>query len=104
MALDPERVRQLEAWQTAAGRWLCQACRRKTSMTAGTIFHRSRLPLTDWFAAVSFVTSQKNGVSVVGLERVLGMGSYSTAWTWMHKLRRAMSARTGLARRCGRGG
>jgi transposase-like protein len=48
------------------------------------------LPLTDWFAAVWFVTSQKNGVSALGLQRVLGMGSYRTAWTWMHKLRRAM--------------
>jgi hypothetical protein len=79
-----------EAWQTAAGLWLCRSCRRKTSVTAGTIFHRSRLPLTDWFAAVWFVTSQKNGVSALGLQRVLGMGSYRTAWTWMHKLRRAM--------------
>jgi transposase-like protein len=79
-----------EAWQTAAGLWLCRSCRHKTSVTAGTIFHRSRLPLTDWFAAVWFVTSQENGVSALGLQRVLGMGSYRTAWTWMHKLRRAM--------------
>jgi hypothetical protein len=59
-------------------------------VTAGTIFHRSRLPLTDWFAAVWFVTAQKNGVSALGLQRALGLGSYRTAWTWMHKLRRAM--------------
>jgi hypothetical protein len=61
------------------GLWLCRSCRRKTSVTAGTIFHRSRLPLTDWFAAVWFVTSQKNGVSALGLQRVLGMGAYRTA-------------------------
>jgi hypothetical protein len=79
-----------EAWETASGLWLCRGCRRKTSVTAGTIFHRSRLPLTDWFAAVWFVTAQKNGVSALGLQRVLGLGSYRTAWTWMHKLRRAM--------------
>jgi hypothetical protein len=79
-----------EAGETAGGLWLCRSCRRKTSVTAGTIFHRSRLPLTAWFAAVWFVTSQKNGVSALGLQRVLGMGSYCTAWTWMHKLRRAM--------------
>ena len=78
------------AWRTSSGLWLCQSCRRKTSVTAGTIFHRSRMPLTDWFAAVWFVTSQKNGVSALGLQRVLGFGSYQTAWAWMHKLRRAM--------------
>lgn len=79
-----------EAWRTKAGLWMCTACERKTSVTAGTIFHRSRLPLTTWFAAVWFVCSQKNGVSALGLQRVLGFGSYETAWAWMHKLRRAM--------------
>jgi transposase-like protein len=79
-----------DSWRTSSGLWLCQSCRRKTSVTAGTIFHRSRMPLTDWFAAVWFVTSQKNGVSALGLQRVLGFGSYQTAWAWMHKLRRAM--------------
>ena len=79
-----------ESWRTSSGLWLCVKCRRKTSVTAGTILHRSRLPLTDWFAAVWFVTSQKNGVSALGLQRVLGFGSYQTAWAWLHKLRRAM--------------
>ena len=37
-----------------------------------------------------YVTSQKNGASALGLQRVLGLGSYETAWTWLHKLRRAM--------------
>jgi len=60
------------SWETAAGLWLCRSCRRKTSVTAGTIFHRSRLPLTDWFAAVWFVTTQKSGVSALSLQRVLG--------------------------------
>jgi transposase-like protein len=48
------------------------------------------LPLTDWFTAAWFITSQKNGVSALGLQRVLGFGSYQTAWTWLHKFRRAM--------------
>ncbi len=65
-------------------------CGRKTSVTAGTIFHRSRLPLSTWLAAAWFVCAQKNGVSALGLQRVLGFGSYETAWTWLHKLRRAM--------------
>ena len=60
-----------QAWRTKAGLWMCTACQRKTSVTAGTIFHRSRLPLTTWFAAVWFVCSQKNGVSALGLQRVV---------------------------------
>jgi transposase-like protein len=79
-----------ESWRTGSGLWLCATCRHKTSVTAGTIFHRSRLPLRDWFSTVWFVTSQKNGVSALGLQRVLGFGSYQTAWAWLHKLRRAM--------------
>lgn len=78
------------AWRTASGSLMCTACGRKTSVTAGTIFHRSRTPLKTWFAACWFVCSQKNGVSALGLQRVLGFGSYETAWAWMHKLRRAM--------------
>lgn len=77
-------------WRTAKGRWMCTSCSRQTSVTAGTIFHRTRTPLTTWFAAIWFITSQKNGVSALGLQRVLGFGSYETAWAWMQKLRRAM--------------
>lgn len=79
-----------EAWRTGRGLWMCRHCARKTSVTAGTIFHGTRSPLTTWFAALWFVTSQKNGVSAQGLQRVLGLGSYETAWAWMHKMRRAM--------------
>jgi len=79
-----------EAWRTAGALWMCRDCGRKTSVTAGTIFHRSRLPLRTWFAAMWFVCAQKNGVSALGLQRVLGFGSYQTAWAWLHKLRRAM--------------
>ncbi len=68
----------------------CSACRRQTSVTAGTIFQDIRKPLTMWFRAMWYVTSQKNGASALGIQRVLGLGSYQTAWTWLHKLRRAM--------------
>jgi len=71
-------------------RWRCVACGREVSVMAGTIFHDSKLPLTLWFRAMWQVTSQKNGVSALGLQRVLGLGSYKTAWTVLHKLRRAM--------------
>ena len=74
-----------------AGGWLrCRACRRETSITAGTIFEGTRKPLRTWFLAIWFVTSQKNGMSALGLQRALGLGSYETSWTWLHKLRRAM--------------
>lgn len=69
-------------------------------MTAGTVFQDSKLPLTLWFRAMWQITSQKNGVSAIGLQRVLGLGSYKTAWTVMHKLRRAM-VRPGRERLCG---
>ena len=68
----------------------CARCGRQTSVTSGTIFQDTRKPLRLWFRAIWHVTSQKNGVSALGLQRVLGLGSYQTAWTWMHKLRRAM--------------
>lgn len=79
-----------DAWRTARRLWMCAGCGRKTSPTAGTIFHRSHTPLSTWFAAAWFVTSQKNGVSARGLQQALGFGSYETAWAWLHKLRRAM--------------
>jgi hypothetical protein len=59
-------------------------------VTAGTIFQDTRQPLRLWFRAMWYVTSQKNGASALGLQRVLGLGGYLTAWSWLHKLRRAM--------------
>ena len=72
------------------GLFLCRKCKRQTSITAGTLFHQTHKPLRTWFLAIWFVTSQKNGASALGLKRVLGLVSYDTAWTWLHKLRRAM--------------
>jgi transposase-like protein len=72
------------------GRWLCAACWYQASVTAGTIFQDSHLPLTIWFRTMWYVTSQKTGVSALGVQRVLGLGSYRTAWALLHKLRRAM--------------
>ena len=79
-----------EYWRTRAGLWMCRSCNRKTSVTAGTIFDRTRTPLSTWFAAIWFVTAQRNGVSARNLQRILGFGSYETAWAWLHKIRRAM--------------
>lgn len=78
-------------WSVGRGDLMeCASCQRQTSITAGTIFEGTRKPLSTWFRAIWWVTSQKNGASAMGLRRVLGLGSYSTAWTWLHKLRRAM--------------
>lgn len=68
----------------------CSTCGFQASVTAGTVFEGTRKPLRTWFLAMWFVTSQKQGVSALGLQRVLGLGSYQTAWAWLHKLRRAM--------------
>ena len=75
---------------TARGVFRCRACDGSTSLTAGTVFQDTRKPLRTWFLAMWFITSQKNGMSALGLQRALGLGSYETAWTWRHKLRRAM--------------
>ena len=79
-----------EPWVMARGVLRCSACHVNTSLTAGTVFQDTRRPLRTWFFAMWFITSHKNGVSALGLQRVLGLGSCETAWTWMHKLRRAM--------------
>lgn len=78
------------AWRMSRGLWLCRNCRHQSSVTAGTIFQDSHLPLTLWFRAMWYVTNQKNGTSALGIQRMLGLGSYKTAWALMHKLRRAM--------------
>jgi transposase-like protein len=72
------------------GLYLCRKCKHQTSIIAGTLFHGTHKPLRTWFIAMWFVTSQKHGASALGLKRVLGLGSYNTAWNWLHKLRRAM--------------
>jgi hypothetical protein len=79
-----------DRWPMKRGLWLCAGCRRQVSVTAGTVFQDSHMPLTIWFRAMWYVTSQKNGMSALGLQRVLGLGSYKTAWAMLHKLRRAM--------------
>src|SRR5499427_9897323 len=79
-----------KAWAVRATLFQCSSCNSQTSVTAGTVFQDTRKPLATWFRAMWFVTSQKNGASTLGLQRVLGLGSYRTAWSWLHKLRRAM--------------
>ena len=79
-----------KSWPIRGISFQCQECNYQSSIKSGTIFEGSRSPLTVWFRAVWWVTSQKNGASALGLKRILGLGSYETAWTWLHKIRRAM--------------
>lgn len=79
------------AWPAGRGDlWECAVCHHQTSVIAGTVFQGTRKPLPLWFRAIWLVTSQKYGASALGLQRVLGLGTYRTAWAWLHKLRRAM--------------
>lgn len=89
------------AWRTARELVVCTVCGYQASVTAGTVFQSTRKPLTMWFRAIWWVTTLKTGASALGLQRVLGLGSYKTAWTWLHKLRRAM-VRPGRDRLSGR--
>lgn len=79
-----------EAYRSSRGRLMCRACRYQCSVTAGTVFDKTRTPLRTWLAAVWYLTNQKHGVSALGLQRVLGLGSYQTSWAMLHRLRRAM--------------
>jgi transposase-like protein len=79
-----------DVWALSNGLFKCRNCCRKTSVIAGTVFEGTRKPLVTWFRMIWWVAGQKNGASALGLKRILGLGSYETAWTWLHKLRRAM--------------
>ena len=84
------RCKHDQGWERSRGLWRCGKCRADISPTAGTIFHGSHIPLRVWFRMVWSVTNQKSGVSALGLQRLLGLGSYETAWACLHKLRQAM--------------
>ncbi len=90
-----------KAWPVGKDLFECVDCGYQVSVTAGTILQGTHKPLRMWFRAVWWVTSQKTGVSALGLQRILGLGSYKTAWAWLHKLRRAM-VRPGRDRLSGR--
>lgn len=76
--------------RSTRGRLMCPHCNSQTTVTAGTIFDKTRTELRVWFAGIWYITNQKHGISALGLQRVLGLGSYETAWTMLHRLRRAM--------------
>lgn len=77
-------------WKLKPNILRCQKCKKKISITAGTIFQDLRKPMRLMFQAMWYVVCQKQGVSALGLQKILGLGSYQTAWVWLHKLRTAM--------------
>ncbi len=95
------RCQGTSGWTTKRNLLVCAGCQYQVSLTAGPIFQDTRKPLALWFRAIWWVTAQKNGASALGLQRILGLSSYVTAWTWLHKLRRAM-VRPGRDRLSGR--
>ena len=90
-----------KAWLTGRGLHRCANCQRQTSVIAGTLFEGTRKPLRTWFQVMWYITSQKYGGNALGLKRVVGFGSYQTAWTWLHKMRHAM-VRPGRGRLSGK--
>jgi len=79
-------------WLDARGKWHCYSCRYQFSVTAGTLFHRSHLPLWKWFVSVHLMTESPHGVSANRLRGLLG-GSYKTHWFTAHRIRAAMHGR-----------
>jgi len=85
-------------WLMSRRRVGCQKCKKRVSLTTGTIFEQSNKPLLLWFRVIWLMIAQKNGISAVGVQRIMGFGSYRTAWAWLHKLRMVtvLSSRTKL--------
>jgi transposase-like protein len=79
-----------QPYRSSRTRLMCRDCQHQSTVTAGTIFEKTRTPLRVWFAAAWYLTNQRQGVSALGLQRVLGLGSYQTAWAMLHRFRRAM--------------
>ena len=84
------RCPEAKVWRMTPPSYRCGSCGYDFTVTAGTLFANTKLPLRLWFETLWYVVNQKNGVSALGVQRVLGLGSYPTAWRWLHKLRRAM--------------
>jgi transposase-like protein len=87
-------------WRLGDGRFMCSGCGGRISVTAGTIFDRTRTPLTVWFSACWLFASGKDGISALSVKRTLEIGSYQTAWALLHRLR-AVLVRPGRDRLAG---
>lgn len=74
-------------WKSVRDLYLCRCCQKQVSVTAGTIFHGVKKPLNLWFKALWWFSTRTSGVNAVTLQKMLGLGSYRTAWCWLQKLR-----------------
>ena len=80
-----------DAWALARRNiYECTACGQQHSLLKGTIFEQTKIGLVKWFLAIYLVTSSKGGIAATELQRQMGFGSYQTAWSWLHKIRKAM--------------
>ena len=79
-----------KAWRSGRGLLVCSTCRKQTSVTAGTVFEKTRKPLLLWFNVAWEITNSKQGANALTIQRRIGLPNYKTAWSWLHKLRRAM--------------
>jgi len=85
------RCNSTRVWPIRGGvRYECAECRHQTSLTSGTVLEKTRKPLKMWFRAIFEISARRTGISAKDLQRIMGFGSYETAWTWLHKLRSAM--------------
>ena len=86
----PRCAETTTAWWSGRGLLICAACRRQVSVTAGTLFEKTRKPLRSWLHVAWEITNATQGVNALTLQHRLRLGSYQTAWSWLHKFRRAM--------------
>lgn len=80
-------------WSPGKRVYECTHCHRQTSPTAGTIFHKTRVPLRKWFWMLFLLSQQKHGMAMRAFQQLLGLGAYETAWRMAHKIRKAMADR-----------
>lgn len=82
-----ERVREIKS----RARYECADCRHQTSLTSGTVLEGTRKPIRLWLRAAFEMCVRRNGISAKDLQRIMGFGSYETAWTWLHKIRHGLA-------------
>src|SRR5260370_10687560 len=87
---DPDTIAKMQGKSARPGLYYCNECKREFTVTVGTVFERSKVPLTKWWMAAHMLNSGKNGVSAHEIHRTLGV-TYKTAWFMMHRLREAMT-------------
>jgi transposase-like protein len=97
-----DEATELAGDSTRPGVWKCRACEKPFSVTVGTIFERSHVPLTKWLLATELLTASKKGISAHQLHRMLGV-TYKTAWFMAHRIREAMKPGKGMAPMGGEG-